>query len=546
MTRSLILLAALCLSAFAQVESERRIGVTGERSLSLEESVQLALKNNLDIEIERTNVDTSRQLLKSAQGIFDPLVRYNPAIEKRATPQANTLFAANGVLVERFVANNFSALQQTPYYGLNTFLLFDNTRNTTNNPFTALNPYYQSRLTLGISLPLLRNHKMDQARALVKIRSKQVDQTGVEFENRVIEIVTRTREAYWDVVASLEQARVAEDGVNLARDQLERNKRQIASGTLAPVELAASEAELQRRIDTYVTTVGIVTAAENALKQLLTPDREDPLWNDRLKPTSAPTVEAPTYVLRDSVDVALKNRRELRILTLQTDQNDIRAQQARSQVLPQLNLVSTYANTGLAGTQIQNAGGGFASAFGPVINRVNELSAIAGLPPLPPFQSGGVPPAFIGGYGQNLSNMVSGDFQSFSVGLQFEWNPRNRTAEAELAQTTINERRLKLARRQVEQTIEAQVRNALQAVDTARQRIEAAKASERASREKLDSEIRLFQTGESTNFLVLTRQNELLDSRRRVVEADLLLNRAVTRYEQIVGTTLATNNIKLN
>ncbi|MEJ7605365.1 MAG: hypothetical protein WKF37_03650 [Bryobacteraceae bacterium] len=31
--------------------------------------------------------------------------------------------------------------------------------------------------------------------------------------------------------------------------------------------------------------------------------------------------------------------------------------------------------------------------------------------------------------------------------------------------------------------------------------------------------VRLFQTGESTNFLVLTRQNEYADSRRREVVA---------------------------
>ena len=47
--------------------------------------------------------------------------------------------------------------------------------------------------------------------------------------------------------------------------------------------------------------------------------------------------------------------------------------------------------------------------------------------------------------------------------------------------------------------IEAQVRNALQSIQTARQRITAAEASERAAKEKLESESRLFQTGESTN-----------------------------------------------
>ncbi|MCW5977773.1 MAG: TolC family protein [Bryobacteraceae bacterium] len=95
----------------------------------------------------------------------------------------------------------------------------------------------------------------------------------------------------------------------------------------------------------------------------------------------------------------------------------------------------------------------------------------------------------------------------------------------------------------MEQRIEAQVRNALQELETARQRITAAESSARASQEKLDSEVRLFQTGESTNFLVLTRQNELADSRQRVVAAKADFNKAVARLRLAVGTTLETYNI---
>jgi HAE1 family hydrophobic/amphiphilic exporter-1 len=103
---------------------------------------------------------------------------------------------------------------------------------------------------------------------------------------------------------------------------------------------------------------------------------------------------------------------------------------------------------------------------------------------------------------------------------------------------------LKHEQARAEQLIEAQVRNALQALETARQRITAAEASERAAKEKLDSEVRLFQTGESTNFLVLTRQNEYLDSRRRAVVANLDWNKALARYRQATGETLGAHNVQ--
>ena len=112
---------------------------------------------------------------------------------------------------------------------------------------------------------------------------------------------------------------------------------------------------------------------------------------------------------------------------------------------------------------------------------------------------------------------------------------RNRTAEANVAQSVIAERRLKLEQARVEQGIEAQVRNTLQAIQTARQRIAAAEASAKAAKDKLDSETRLFAAGESTNFLVLTRQNEYADSRRRAVAAHLDLNRAVALLDELAA-----------
>jgi outer membrane protein TolC len=82
-------------------------------------------------------------------------------------------------------------------------------------------------------------------------------------------------------------------------------------------------------------------------------------------------------------------------------------------------------------------------------------------------------------------------------------------------------------------------------METARQRIVAAEASARAAKEKLDSETRLFQTGESTNFLVLTRQNEYADSRRREVVAHLDSNKAVSRLRQALGATLEAHKIRV-
>jgi HAE1 family hydrophobic/amphiphilic exporter-1 len=114
-----------------------------------------------------------------------------------------------------------------------------------------------------------------------------------------------------------------------------------------------------------------------------------------------------------------------------------------------------------------------------------------------------------------------------------------------LSEAAIAGKRLQLMHDRAEQTIEAQVRNALQALETARQRMRAASAGAIAAKDKLDSETRLFASGESTNFLVLTRQNEYSEARRLVVDAETAFNKAVAQYEAALGTTLSARRIAI-
>lgn len=542
-----IAIMAAGLPVWAQEAAEKpRVGVTGpERRLTLEEAIQRALGSNLQIEIERTNVDTAAQIVKAARGVFDPVLRYSPSVVTRNTPTPSVLISPTGSLTEHIHREDFAVQQRTPWQGLSLSANFDNARQSTNNPFVGLNPYVESRLTVGFTLPLWRGRETDPARTQIKIRAKQREVSETELSLRVTEVVTQVQNAYWSLVAARREREVRVGGVELGREQLARSQRMIDSGTLAPVELAAAEAELQRRIDSYMASVNAITQAENGLKLLLAGSREDALWNEELAPVDARPMEPAVKELGAAVRTGLDKRPELKAVRLLTEANQVQAALAKDQRKPQVNLVAGYSTAGLAGT-INTAPNPFEGLNAPLNNRVNQLSVLAGLPPLPTGGFLAPPDRFLGGYGRALSNLGGGSFYTVQGGIQVEWNPRNRSADAELAQTAIAERRLKLQRMLAEQGVEAEVRNALQALESAQARIVAAQASERAAQEKLESEIRLFQTGESTNFLVLTRQNDLLDSRLRAVIAVLEYNRAVARLEQATGLTLEAHRIALN
>lgn len=542
----LFLYTALVLPLWAQVGAPPRVGVgVIERKLTLHEAIEQALKANLEIEIEKSSTATAAAAVRGARGFYDPSFRWVPALESRNTPAGSVLQGANGRLSEHFHSENFY-FRQRLLAGSLLGLDFENNRQSSSNPFLSLNPFITSRLVVSFTQPLLRNRAIDRDRAELKIRRKQLDVSDVQFELKVIEVVTRVEQAYWDLVAARQDAQVKADALEWAREQLARNRRMIEAGSLAPVELAASEAELERRRDTWYASVGAITEAENALKSLLSGSREDPIWSDEIVPTDQATLAPPqTDDLRPAVAAALASRPELQIVGMQQQINEIQKQQNADQIKPQVNLVASYGNTGLGGS-VRAGDNPFTASNALLYERINKLSLQSGLAPLPAPSFGGLPELLVGGYGTTLSNLFGGRFQSAQVGVSFDFTFRNNTAEANLAQSAIAERRLKLQRAQVEQAIEAQVRNALQAMATARQRIAAAEASARAAAEKLESETRLFQSGESTNFLVLTRQNEYADSRHRALVAKLDFNKAVARLEQALGATLGRHQIRLS
>lgn len=541
-TISLLLIAV----SFAFGQEPVRVGVgVIERKLSLAETLEMALGNNLDIEIERTSVATARQNLNAAKGAFDGVFRWQPTLESRSTPTSNVLFASNGKLVEHFHNQNFGYQQKLPWQGASVLAAFNNSRQSTNNPFAGLNPYTQSSFVLGFSLPLWRNRLIDRDRAELRIRSKAINVSEVDLELRVIDIVNRVELAYWDLVGAREGVTVAAEGVQWGQEQTARSKRMIDAGTLAPVELAGAEAELERRRDTYFASINTVADAENVLKTLIASSKADPIWNDAILPTDQKVFDAPaTDDVQSAIDTAVKRRPELRSVTLRRESNDVQKGLAADQLKPQINLVANYTNAGLAGSVPSGAASNpFTQSSALQLQRINELSARAGLTPLPSTSFGSLPPSLLGGYGTVLSNLFGGNYPGIQVGLNMDWNTRNQTAKANVELAAINEKRLGLERLRTEQAIVAQVRSAMQAIETGRQRIQAAESSARAAKEKLDSETRLFQVGESTSFLVLTRQNEYTDSLRRVVVSKLELNRAVARYQQAAGMTLESHKL---
>jgi HAE1 family hydrophobic/amphiphilic exporter-1 len=245
------------------------------------------------------------------------------------------------------------------------------------------------------------------------------------------------------------------------------------------------------------------------------------------------------------MNAAMSNRPELQQSDVARAINEIDQRFYREQTKPQIDLIGSYGVVGIAGPLSQTALGGnpLANSNADLRQRVNELSVINGLAPLPPPAAQPIPDELIGGYGQSLANLASNRYNNFRVGFQVNLPLRNRTAEAQLGRSLVEGQRITTQREQLEQLIQVDVRNALQVVRTAQSRLTAAAAARNASEQQYASEQRKFDAGQSTLFLVLERQTALTTARGNELRAQTDLNKAIAELQRATGNALEANNV---
>jgi outer membrane protein len=523
-----------------------RVGVDldRQRPLALREALALALENNKDIELARDNVKIAEFDLLGSRGAYDPRFSSSSYFEKIESPISSFLSGGtNGSVVQ----NDFTASARfeglAPKFGGNYRIEFSSIRLTSNNQFAALNPQYPTALTFTYAQPLLRGLKFDNNRRLIEIAKKNLSLSDAQFRQRAIETITSVQRAYWDLVFGLRNLQIQRDAVRDARTQLEHNKRLVVEGALAPIDVVAAEAQVAGFEQTLFSALEEVSRSENNLKNLIAVDRQSEIWSVSLIPTDDVELTPPPGIsLEEALRAALENRPELQQANLFREVNEIDQKYFREQTRPQIDLVGSYGAVGLAGS-ISGGVNPFTSASQELRDRVNLLSLNSGLPRLtePPLQT--LAPELLGGYAQSIQNLFGNRYHNYRIGFQINLPLRNRTAEAQLGRSLVEGQKIATQRQQLEQSIQVDVRNALQVVRSAAARLRAASVAREAGEQQYASEQRKLDAGQSTVFLVLDRQTALTVARGNELRAQTDLNKAFAELQRATGNALTSNSI---
>lgn len=547
-----------------------RVGVVSDNvmTFTLNEAIRRALQNNPDIEVARGDVRIAEGTLISLEGVYDPVLSFNPQLTSAVTPTTSSIGGAssNGTVTQNSLQFNSAVTKQFSTGGGNYQVFFNNLRQSTNSTVSRLNPFYSSSFGLTFTQPLLRNRAIDTYRHAIRVQRKKLDQSDADFRLRTTTIIDQVQHAYWELQFALHAQQVAVDSLNLAREQFRVTEQGVAAGTSAPLNRAEVDTQIATQETNLQNATRNVTLAEDTFKQLILRNPSAPEWSATIMPTDQPTFDLTPVNLGDALTDARANRPELRRLRLQEDINQLDIQYARNQTLPRVDVVSTVSSTGLAGTPATTTselttnglttvngqvplitGDPNSSANAFLLQQINQIRASSGLQPvtvpLTTPTSTQVSPNLVGGYGKTVSDLFTFGTHNIVAGLTIEIPLRNRTAKGNLAVAQAQRDQLVASINSEQQAVELDVRNTVQTLETARRTVLTARDARASAELQLAGELQLFQVGQSTTFLVFQRENTLATARNTELRAEADFNNALADLQRATGTSLHANDV---
>ncbi len=515
-----------------------RVGVdmTDQKTLTLNDALELALENNLDIEVTRKNVRIAQFDLDNARGFFQPRFAGQSYFEHSTLPNINFFSPTTRKTDGNSFIGNAGIQAYIPRFGTSYGVTMNNQRFTTDNPLTVLSPQYNSNLSLNFTQPLFRGRKFDQGRRTIEIAKRNISLTDTQFRQRSNEVVANVQRAYWDLTYALRNLQVQRDTVRDAKAQLEHNRRLVNEGQLAPIDIVAAETQVATFEQAVYDALNSVNLAENNLKSLISPDRNNSIWSESLTPIDPVELTTPDTTLVEALDAALQNRPELEINRAQKEINAIDQRFYREQKKPQIDLIASYTSSGVGGSLNPNSTNPLLRNCAQTPTLPECIAAAQALQAL--LQN-------VGGGATAVTDIFGNKYPTFRVGLQFNLPLfGDRSTRAQYGKSLVEGERLETQREQAEQSIQVEVRNALQSIRTAEGRLRAAAIARENTAKQYESEQRKLDSGQSDIYKVLERQTALAVAKSNELKARTDLNKAIADLQRATGTSLAANNIE--
>ena len=505
----------------------------GNLALSLQDAIAMGLENNLNLEVQRHAPLIANEDHEIAWGSYDPVFYADSNYRDTETPNAFSLNQQSTSQLKGVEGKGgFRGL--LPWLGARYDLSLYSSRLESNSTIQSVSPELRTIVSIGVSIPLLRDLIWNEPWTRVKTTRVQGKLELENFRRDVMDTVQAIEGSYWGLIATEEQLRVEEKSLETAKALLGQTQTQYEVGVVSKVEVTEAEAGVAAREFSHITAENRYLTAQDELIDLVLGPNLAAESKLAIQPTDRPgDYVAYDIDVEEAVRKGLAHRPELAVAQREIERQEIALKFAKNQRLPQFDLVASYGNEGLAGTENPN----LSCQFGATRPECN--------PPGPANPRTGV--SVGSNYGDSYDNFFTQSAADRIVaGGVFSIPIPNTSARHKVSKSELELRRAKVQKRRVEQQIVLEVRGAARDLASAQEGIEASQRRVLAAEEQLRAEKIRLEYGESTPFDVLLRERDLVGAETEKIVAYRVYRTSATNLDRFQGTILKTRNIAID
>lgn len=544
----------------------------GKIYLSLQDAIDLALENNLDLVIARYNLPIAQTDIQRtraggfSRGVNTGVVSGTPGGAVggagAGTGAGGTSSGAGGAgagssglvqstlgtgtTVSSFDPNiNVQAYDDhtsqllpnqqiygVPVYHVNEFLAnmtyeqsfptgtyfeadWNNNRQTSNSPYNGLNPQLFSSARFLVAQQLLAGFGLGPNLRFLRIAKTNQKISDIAFKAQVIATVTQICDIYWDLVNAYDTEQVGERSVAFASETLDKSRAEFKLQAIPEMDVLKAEGDLATRQQDLTVARTDLELQELYMKNAITRSFDDPTLAEMpVVPTDhiGGQVQAISEPVQDMIAEALKNRTELQESNLDLKNRELSRKTARNALLPQLNLYGFY------------AGSGFGGAVNPAFS--GSISAP-------------------GTYSGTLESALNNSSPEYQVGFQLSVPLRNRIAKADQYRTELEYRQSQVYAEELKKNIVIQVRNARYALEQGASRVKAARKARDLAQRTLDIMQKEQKLGAGSNQQTLSAEHDLAVAESALVTAETAYEKARIEVRRATGTILEQYGISI-
>ncbi len=475
------------LSASVDVASE------GALSLSLDDAVLMALQRNRSLRVEMLEPLRAQTQIDRARSGFDPVLSAEASTGRERTERfPDELEEPIRDFREQYdvragVGRSFTT---------GTDIRVDVSTSATDSDRVA-QPQHRVRGGLSLTQQLLRGRGRDVNRIAIRQAELSVDISEQELRGFAEALLAEVEQTYWSYVLAQREMEIVAASVALANKQLAATRERITFGQVAPVEIAAAEAELALREQASIDARSNLEHLRLRLLRYLNPEAGAVGWDREIVLLDAPGEPDAEDVeeVAAHVEAALLWRPELREAHLRLESQSLEVVRTRNGLLPELAFFARLGKTG------------FADSFG------------------------------------SATSNLDGDSYDAVVGFQLQHTLGRRDRKADHAYARLTQRQVEESLANLRQLIEMDVRSAYNEVLRSRQQIDASSATRRLQESLLRTVNERFEAGLATVLDVVQVQRDLLASEIAEAGATISYQQALTDFYRLEGTLLARRGV---